>query len=308
MAMFQNDPVKTLAADLAGKIVERDRLVGRLADAVAAVSSATLAATALAVDGADDKELDRAESKLRALSDRVTTLQSALVKVESTVATLEREYADHLDQKTRRETSVECEAMAARIEKLGRAIAPLMTELAEVTGRASSAEIWDARGLNTFAQNCVLQIPDGVGLVASATREHGTRVVAGLERRATLLAPTVPAKTVAVVPPAVVRVFATKPVMWTDAQGQRQTAGKYSDIDLPPKVAKAALASGVCREIGSDVWRQWSGSKGFANPDPSECENLDLVSDVVKTDAVIDGQFTRIDRGKPFEVSVLRKA
>lgn len=306
MAMFQKAPDKLLAADLAAKIVERDRLIARLADAVAAVSSATSAATALAVNGATDAVLDGAEAKVRALSDRVTTLKAALVKVEATVVTLEGEYAAHLDQKTRRETGIQCEAMAERVEKIGLAMAPLMKELADVTGRAGAAEIWDARGLNTFAQNCVLQIPEGVALVAASIREHAGRVMAGMAR-ATLLAPAVPAKTVAVAEPKVVRVFTLQNIKWTADDCRLMTISKFVDCDLPVETAKRALASRACAPMDSDVRRQWAGNRPVTHPFPDQCVSVDG-ADVVKIDAPIDATFTRIDRGAPFEATILRKA
>jgi hypothetical protein len=309
MALFTKDPLKQLTTDLASKNAERGKLVARLADAVAAVDSATLEATQFAVDGADDRTLDVAEAKVRNLSDRVSTLKAALARLGTTIITIEREHAAALDKKTRGETAVTVEGWATRLEEIAEEIAPLISELADITAKASDAEIWDANGLAVFSKACTSQIPDGCGLVARSVREHAVRVHTGLAR-ATLLQAAPPRATVAVAEPVVSKVFTTENVSWTDAQGQTRTAGKYSDIDLPVATAKRALASGICREIGGDLWRAWSGSRGFAHPDPSECTNLDSIAEVIKlNDAPIDAQFVRIDRGKPFEVSVVsRKA
>jgi hypothetical protein len=186
MAIFQKSTGKQLAADLAAKVVERDKLVGRLADAENAVDTATLAATALAVDGATDDVLDKAESKLRALSDRVTTLRAALVKLGTTIVGLENAYAEHLDNTTRRATALQCEAMADDLEEVAKDIDPILERMVEITSRAASGEIWDAVGLNTYAASSKAQIPAAVAMLAQAMRTHGTRVLNG-EGRATLL-------------------------------------------------------------------------------------------------------------------------
>jgi hypothetical protein len=310
MAYFQKDPAKAMAADIAGKTAERDTLIARLAAAEDAVVSATSAATQFAMSGSDDTVLDRAESKVLAARERVSTLKAALARLGATIIALENAYAEHKDKTIRRATARECEVMADDLEAVGRDINPILERMVAITQRASSAQVWDAVGLNTFVESSRGQIPAAIAALALALREHGLRTLDGREARPTLLTAPAPAATVNVVEPPVVRVFAAKNIAWTDAAGQRRTAGKYNDADLPPSVAKAALASGVCREIGSDIWRQWSGSKGFAHPDPSECEDLDIVADVVKADAavIIDAKFERIDRGGPFEATILRKA
>src|SRR5450631_1993290 len=116
MALFTKDPLKQLTTDLASKNAERGKLVARLADAVAAVDSATLEATQFAVDGADDRTLDVAEAKVRNLSDRVSTLKAALARLGTTIITIDGDHAAALDKKTRGETAVTVEGWATRLE------------------------------------------------------------------------------------------------------------------------------------------------------------------------------------------------
>jgi hypothetical protein len=305
MAYFQKDPAKTMAADLAAKVVERDRIGARLADAETAVVDATSAATELAMSGATDDVLDKAERKVLALRERVSTLRAGLAQLGSKIIALENQYAEHLDATTRRQTAVACRAMADDLEQIAEDIDPIFARMVAITSRAAAAQIWDASGLNTYATNSQMQIPAAIAAVAQAIRQHGIRVVAKMER-ATLLQAEAPAKTVAVVEPEVVRVFTLQSVSWT-VDGQLKTVSKFADVDLPPAVAARAIASRACAAIDSDVRRQWAGNRPVTYPPADECTSLDG-ADVVKIDTPIDGQFTRIDRGAPFEATILRKA
>jgi hypothetical protein len=306
MALFQKAPEKQMAADIGAKIIERDKLVGRLADAENAVDTATLAATALAVDGATDDVLDKAESKLRALSDRVTTLRAALVKLGTTIVGLENAYAEHQDKTRRRETARQCEKMADDLEEVAKDIDPIFERMVEITSRAAAGQIWDAAGLHSYAESSKGQIPAAIAAVAQAIRQHGIRVVANMER-ATLLQAEAPRATVAVVEPVVSRVFTLQNVKWTDHDGRLMTISKFADVDLPVETAKRALASRACAPTDSDVRRQWAGNRAVTHPPADECVSIDG-ADIVKLDTpIVDATFTRIDRGSPYQASI-RKA
>jgi hypothetical protein len=305
MAIFQKDPAKQMAADLAGKIVERDKLVVRLADAETAVVDATSAATDLAMSGAGDDVLDKAERKTLALRERVSTLRGGLATLGKAIVTLEHAYAEHQDATTRRQTAVACQAMADDLEQIAEDIDPILARMVAITSRAAAAQIWDAAGLHTYAENSKAQIPAAIAAVSQAIRQHGIRVVAKTER-ATLLQAEAPRATVAVVEPKVERVFTLQNVSWT-VDGQLKTMSKFADCDLPVETAKRALAIRACAAIDSDVRRQWAGNRPVTYPPADECTSLDG-ADVVKIDAPIDGQFVRVDRGKPYEATILRKA
>ena len=147
MAYFQKDPAKQMASDLAAKVVERDRIVARLADAETAVVDATSAATQLAMTGAGDDVLSKAESKILALRERVSTLRGGLATLGKAIIALEHAYAEHLDATTRRQTAVACQAMAADLEQVAEDIDPVLQRMVEITERAASAQIWDAAGI-----------------------------------------------------------------------------------------------------------------------------------------------------------------
>jgi hypothetical protein len=306
MAYFQKDPAKTMAADLAAKNAERAKLIARLTDAENAVVAATSAATELAVAGADDNQLDRAEGKVTAARERLSTLRAALARIGETIVALENAYAEHKDKTTRRQTARECEKMADDIEQVQKDIDPVLERLVAITARAAAAQIWDAAGLHTYADSSKTQIPAAIAAVALALREHGLRVMDGREARATLLTAEAPRVAVTVVEPVVVRVFTLQNISWT-VDGRVTTASKFCDVDLPPETAKRALASHACAPTDSDVRRQWAGSRPMTHPDPDQCVSIDGAVIVALDAPVVDGQFVRVDRGPAYQAE-FRKA
>jgi hypothetical protein len=191
MALFTSAPEKALQRDLDGARTSRAATAKRLGMAQDKATECEAALQRLASEGAQDPVLVAAEIALDEVERRVSTLEPALAEAEKLVVRLESQLADALDKKVRAETTRQCEQIASRIEKASEAIVPLMAELAAATALADVAQIWDAHGYHVYAQNSALQIPAAAELVSKAVREHGARVLAGMER-ATLLTPAVP--------------------------------------------------------------------------------------------------------------------
>ena len=300
-------PEKQLADKLATKTAERDKLANRLAEATATVSAAAATVTRLAVGGADDAALDQAETRLRALSDRVTTLRSALAEAEATVVTLTHELASLRDILQRASTAVEIETIANDLNQLVLLSDELFSKMALTAGRAATANVWDASGLRDYAINSRTQIPDAINVTVASLHYHRDRVLDG-SARAVLYKPDQPVIET-FVEPKVTRVFATTNICWTDHKGHVQTSGKYNDTDLPPAIAARALASGICRTIGSDVWKDFSGTQALCKPPVSECKNLDedgadAGALAINTDTPSNAKSTKLDRGPVIEFRI----
>jgi hypothetical protein len=310
MQIFQKaNPEKQLADKLATKTAERDKLAGRLADATAAVIAATSAVTQLAVDGADDPALDGAETRLRALSDRATTLTSALLAAEAAVATFARDLSAHQDTVQRAATATEIEVMAHDLEKLTSLSDELFSKITKIAERGAAAQIWDANGLLSYAVATKCQLPAAIELVVRSYRERRDRVLDG-RSPSTLTAPATARVVVAVKEPVVTRLLATKNVCWTDDEGKSKSAAKYNIVDLPPATAARALASDACREIGSELWKMWGNTRALSTPPISECTSLDADSADIpqRTDTPSDPRFQRVDRGPPITLHLPREA
>jgi hypothetical protein len=307
MAMFKMNPMTATTKDRDAAKANGDRLAARLIAAEQAVVARRHEAEQLALDGAADAALDKAEAALRAALDRQSTIAAASTEAGKLLALLESKLAELADKQTRAATAVTVEAWATRLEEIGEEIGPLLSELADIAAKAFAAQIWDANGLATFSKACVSQIPDGCGLVARSVREYAVRVQTGLAG-STLLQAEAPRAAAVIAPSPVVRLFTLQNVSWT-VDGRLMTMGKFTDCDLPVETAKRALACRACAPLDSDARRQWSNTRAITRPDPSECVSLDG-AEIVKLDdtPVVDGQLTRIDRGKPYEATILRKA
>src|SRR6201986_5253408 len=119
MAFFKRElsPVERFEAALKLKQSERDRLAGRLALAESAFAEKRTIAEKLAVAGASNARLERAEVQMRADEDRARTLRTELADIDEQVVSTERPLADARAQRDRETLADQIEALAASIER-----------------------------------------------------------------------------------------------------------------------------------------------------------------------------------------------
>ena len=119
MAFFKRElsPVERFESALKEKQAVRQKLADRLSIAEAELGEKRAAAERLAVAGATNAKLDRAEAKMRAVEDRAKTLRATLAEFDEQVASTERALTDAKAQRDRDMAADEIEAMAAAIER-----------------------------------------------------------------------------------------------------------------------------------------------------------------------------------------------
>jgi hypothetical protein len=120
MAFFRKralSPVERFESSLKEKQAARENLAERLKAAEAALGERRDAAERLAIAGAADAQLDRAETDMRAAEDRAKTLQAALAHLDEQIVVTERELADAKAQRDRDMMADELEKMVAAIER-----------------------------------------------------------------------------------------------------------------------------------------------------------------------------------------------
>jgi hypothetical protein len=190
MALFQSDPAKTLQREIDKVRANLSRLSLKLAESETGIAERRKQSHSLALDGeSDDSDLDRAEAATRAMLDRNATIIAARVEVTKQLEGLERDLAQHLDSKTRRQTVTVLEQMASDLEKASLDIDPILERIIAITGTASVGQIWDANGMLHFASASKTQIPDGIKMVVRALKDHAVRVLDG-RAAAVLIKPT----------------------------------------------------------------------------------------------------------------------
>ncbi|WP_407181245.1 hypothetical protein [Bradyrhizobium sp. STM 3562] len=119
MAFFKRElsPVERFATALKSKQVERDKLAGRLSATETVLAEHRAEAERLAVAGASNAKLERAEAKLRLVEDRARTLRAALVEIDQQIVATERALADARSQRERELLADQIESLAASIEQ-----------------------------------------------------------------------------------------------------------------------------------------------------------------------------------------------
>ena len=117
MAFFKRDlsPVERFEQALKDKQAARRKLAERVSAAEAVVSEKRAAAERLAVAGAANTRLDRAEAAMRAVEDRARTLRAELADVDEHIVSAERALAEAKAQRDRDHVADGIEAMAASI-------------------------------------------------------------------------------------------------------------------------------------------------------------------------------------------------
>jgi len=119
MAFFKRElsPVERFESALKEKQAARLKLADRVSIVEAELADKRGAAERLAVAGASNAKLDRAEARMRAVEDRARTLRAALAEFDEQVASTERALADARAQRERNMMADAIEAMAAAIEQ-----------------------------------------------------------------------------------------------------------------------------------------------------------------------------------------------
>jgi hypothetical protein len=119
MAFFKRElsPVERFESALKERQAARQKLADRLSIAETELGEKRAEAERLAVAGAVNAKLDRAEANMRAVEERAKTLRAALVEFDEQVAATERALADAKAQRDRDIVADEIEAMAAAIEQ-----------------------------------------------------------------------------------------------------------------------------------------------------------------------------------------------
>lgn len=119
MLFFKRElsPIERFEVALKDKLTARRKLAERLSVTDAELAEKRTAAEQLAVAGANNSRLDRAEASMRAVEDRAKTLRAELVEVDDQVASAERALADAKAQRDRDTLADQIEAMATAIEQ-----------------------------------------------------------------------------------------------------------------------------------------------------------------------------------------------
>lgn len=264
MKLFTKDPLDA-ARDSLVKLTERRAI------AESVVIEKKESTKRLAVDGADDAVLDKAEAAVRAASDRVDTLTVAIREVENNISVLVAEQAAAADQKVRAATVVELEAIERDLTKAADDFVSAAKRLSDVATKMCTF-MPDAIGLSIFAASAGSEVPPNAVMLKTLLKGHASAVISG-HGRATLPQPA-PAALPAPPKPKMVQVCSVKSIAWHDGNTVRTAHAGYK-IDLLPDVAAAALKIGAVCQPSDPMAKHHGDQRKVTVPELINCVPLD---------------------------------
>jgi hypothetical protein len=239
MAFFKRElsPVERFESALREKQTARQKLADRLSVAEGLLGEKRAAAERLAVAGAANAKLDRAEADMRTVEERAKTLRTALAELDEQVASTERALADARTQRDRNLAADGIEAMAAAIE---RAVPGFDVGAAALVGAVttSAASIPEATRFSASVDAVRREIIAAADLICWELRSAAVRTRAG-NGNVGLGSPAEPEPPP---PPEIERqlIYTLNPLLWREG-GEVRSVPAFVLVGLPKGLLPVAL-------------------------------------------------------------------
>jgi hypothetical protein len=231
------DPVERFESALKDRQASRQKLADQLSIAETVLAEKRAAAERLAVAGAANAKLDRADTNMRAVEERTKTLRAALAEFDEQVASTERALADARAQRDRDRVADEIEAMAAAIQRAAPGFSAGVTPLVEAVTK-NAASVPEASRFSSSVDAMRREVLAAVDLICWELRSAAVRTRAGNAN------PTFPATPEPAQPlsPEIERqlVYTLSPLRWREGNEVRRVSA-FALVELPMKLLVAAL-------------------------------------------------------------------
>src|SRR5437667_2530454 len=277
MAFFKRElsPVKRFKNALRDKQVARQKLADRLSVAETVLGEKRVAAERLAVAGATNAQLERAEANLRAVEDRAKALRAALAEFDEQILSTERALADAKAQRDRELLADEIEMMAAAIEQAAPGFDAGATALVEAVTK-SAASVPEASRFSTSVDAIRREVLSAADLVCWELRTIAVRTRAGNANMALGAAPTPEP------PPQEIErqlIYTLNPLLWREGNEVRRPAA-FALVGLPKILLPVALRHQHvdylnARRVQTLMHVHGSGEVN-RDPDPDDPQLIDL--------------------------------
>jgi hypothetical protein len=239
MAFFKRElsPVERFESALKDKQAARQKLADRLSIAETVLGEKRAVAERLAVAGATNTQLDRAETNMRAVEERAKTLRAALVEFDEQIASTERALADAKAQRDRDMVADEIEAMAAAIEQAAPGFGAGAGALVEAVTK-SAASMPEATRFSTNVDAVLREVLSAADLICWELRSAAVRTRAG-NANITLRAAPEPEQPPL---PEIERqlIYTLSPLLWREGSEVRRVSA-FALVGLPKMLLPVAL-------------------------------------------------------------------
>jgi len=239
MAFFKRElsPVERFEAALKSKEAERQSLAGRLRVAETVFAEQRADTERLAVAGASNAKLERAEAKLRSVEDRAKTLRAALSEIDEQIVATERALADARSQREREALADNIEALASSIEQAVPGFAAGATALVRAVTRGG-ASVPEASKFAASVDAVRSEVLSAADLLCWELRSVAMRTRAGNANVALLAPPEATQPRI----PEIERhlVYTLNPLLWREGSEVRKVPA-FARVELPKTLLALAL-------------------------------------------------------------------
>ena len=270
MAFFRRElsPVERFESALKDKQAARQKLADRLSNAETVLGEKRAAAERLAVAGAANAQLDRAEADMRAVEERAKTLRATLVEFDEQIASTERALVDAKAQRDRDIVADEIEAMAAAIEQAAPGFGAAAAALVDAVTK-SPASMPEATRFSTNVDAVRREVLSAADLICWELRSAAVRTRAGNANIALRAAPEPEQPP----PPEIERqlIYTLSPLLWREGSEVRRVPA-FALVGLPKMLLPVALRHQHVDNLNArrvQTLIHVHGSEGF-NSDPHQ--------------------------------------
>lgn len=240
MAFFKRElsPVERFESALKTKQAERQRLAERLSVAETELGENRGAAERLAVGGATNAQLERAEARMRAVEDRAKTLRTELAEFDEQIVSTERALTEARAQRDRELVADRIEAMAAAIEQAVPGFGASAAALVEAVTK-SAAQVSEASRFATNVDAVRREVLSAADLVCWELRTIAVRTRAGNANVALSAPPEAEQQKPAEIERQLI--YTLNPLFWREGDVVRRVPA-FVLVELPSVLLPAALA------------------------------------------------------------------
>jgi hypothetical protein len=180
MAFFKREltPVERFESTLRERRVARQKQAEQVSLVETVVGEKRAAAERLAVAGATDAKLGRAETKLRAVEERAKTLRAELAEFDEQIASTERALADAKAQRDRDMLADQIEEMAVAIEQAAPGFGASAATLVDAVTK-SATSVLEATRFSTSVDAMRREVLAAADLICWELRSAAVRTRAG---------------------------------------------------------------------------------------------------------------------------------
>jgi len=239
MGFFKRElsPVERFERVLKDKQAARQKLADRLSIAETVLAAKRVAAERLAVVGAANAQLDRAEANLRAVEERAKTLRAGLVEFDEQIASSERALADAKAQRDRELVAEKIEAMAAAIVQAVPGFDAGAAALVEAVTK-SAASIPEATSFSTSVDAMRREVLSAADLICWELRTAAVRTRAGNANSGFSAAPAPEQPAASEIERQLI--YTLNPLLWREASEVRRVPA-FALVGLPKMLLPVAL-------------------------------------------------------------------